>query len=350
VQGSQFTFRGTSEFTNPRRGEAGGLSLVGGDITMQSGTLTVPGGNVALVSVGKPSNKKVGGEVTTAGTPTGFASMGKITVSQSSVINVTNPLFDSDASIGTVVIRGGQVLIDNATISAYNTKGSGTNSPTTTVTVDSRGSLTLQDSHVSLGTESGRPGSAELTAGTGITLMNSTISTASDRAGDATLTAPTISIRGGAIDVSASAGGGTIQLNATNSINLTDTILNAVSFFSHGGTILINGGKLVTANQTIMDSPGMETGGIIEVQANKIALTDSRLTTGGIFSNGGFIRLDAKTATLKNSQLLSNSHRGQGGTITIRSPSFHQDTSTLIDASSQFGINGTITINGVPQP
>jgi hypothetical protein len=203
---------------------------------------------------------------------------------------------------------------------------------------------------VTLGTESGRPGSAELRAGTGITLTNSTISTASDRAGDVTLSAPTISIRGGAIYVSASAGGGTIQLNATNSINLTDTILNAVSLFSHGGTILINGGKLVTANQSSMDAPGMETGGIIQVRANKIALTDSRLTTDGLFSHGGLITLDAKTAMLKNSQLLSNSHRGQGGTITITSPNFQQDPSTVIDASSQFGSDGAVTINGMVEP
>jgi hypothetical protein len=49
--------------------------------------------------------------------------------------------------------------------------------------------------------------------------------------------------------------------------------------------------------------------------------------------------------------LLTNSENSSnGGDITITSPHFHQDASSVIDASSQFGTNGTVTINGVVQP
>jgi len=75
VQGSQLTVA-----------EGTGISLVGGNITVQNGaTLTAPNGTIALVSVGKPSNPHVAGEVTIAGsgqgtgfTPTNFKSLGTI--------------------------------------------------------------------------------------------------------------------------------------------------------------------------------------------------------------------------------------------------------------------------------
>jgi filamentous hemagglutinin family protein len=352
VQGSQLTLQGTSEFTNPRQGEAGGLSLVGGDVTVQAGTLTVPGGNVTLVSVGKPSNKKVGGEVTTAGTPTGFASMGKVTISQGSVINNGNPLFSPDASKGTILIRGGQVVLDTATIDSFQTKGrERTDAPA--IIVESLGTLTAQDSNVSISAEFVYPGAMELLAGSEITLTNSMISGVTDRSGDVTLTAPTISIDGGIIDMAGGNVGGTIQLNATKSVSLTDTTLDVAGNRGSGGpggTILINGGTQFIAQRTTMDAFGLDTGGRIQVHANKITLMDSQLTTVGFFSNGGLITLDAKRTALTNSRLLSNSTRGQGGTITITSPGFHQDSSSAIDASSQSGTNGTVTINGVVQP
>src|SRR5215217_9649940 len=56
VQGSQLTVA-----------EGTGISLVGGDITVQGGTLTAPSGQINLVSVGKPSNRNVGGEVVVGG-------------------------------------------------------------------------------------------------------------------------------------------------------------------------------------------------------------------------------------------------------------------------------------------
>jgi filamentous hemagglutinin family protein len=343
MQGSQLSVSGTSPYVIPNtsygglQGEAGGISLVGGKIAVTGGAvLNAPGGNVTLVSVGKPSHPTVGGEVSVAGTPTGFATMGKVTVSQGSVINVSNSLDDPDASIGTVVIRGGRFVLESATIAAYNTKGSGTNTPTTTVTVDSRGSLTLQDSQVTLGTETGRPGSVELTAGTRITLLNSSISAGSYFAGNVTLTAPTISIGGGGIDVNGYGGSaGTIRLDATHSVSLTDTALDALSFFGQGGTILINGGKSVTAQHTIMDAHGLDTGRAIQVRANTIVLTDSLLTTGASL-NGGLITLDANKTTLTNSQILSTG--GHGGTVLINGGA--QFTSQQSTISAQSGGNG----------
>jgi hypothetical protein len=54
--------------------------------------------------------------------------------------------------------------------------------------------------------------------------------------------------------------------------------------------------------------------------------------------------------SLHNSQMLSTATEGHGGTIDITSPVLHRHAGSVIDASSQSGMNGTVTINGVIQP
>jgi filamentous hemagglutinin family protein len=366
VQGSQLSAPGTSPFIISNvpsqgglQGEAGGISVVGGDITVNGGAvLNAPGGNVTLVSVGKPSNAKVGGEVSVAGTTTGFATMGNVTISQSSAIYNGNSLFDPGASKGTILIRGGQLVLDTAIIDSSQTTGRAlTDAPA--IVVHSRGTLTLQDTRVSVGAEFVYPGAMELTAGRGITLTNTVISGVTDASGAVTLTAPTISIRGGVIDMAGSHTGGMIQLNATKFVCLTDTTLDAGirDAGGPGGTILINGGGLVTAQRTVMTARSLNNfdgdGGTIQIHANKIALRNSLLDTNSMVGQGGAIILDANKTTLTNSTLTSKTVGDlapQGGTITITSPIVHQANSVFDASGSQGGPNGTVTINGVVQP
>src|SRR5215467_5159682 len=93
--------------------EGTGISLVGGNITMQSGTLdngtvqaaqlSAPSGQINLVSVGKPSHRHVGGEVVNGAgfVATGFKSLGAITVSSGSTID-TSGIADSGHAAGSV--------------------------------------------------------------------------------------------------------------------------------------------------------------------------------------------------------------------------------------------------------
>ena len=88
------------------------LSLVGGNITIGGG-LTAPGGQVAIASVASP------GEVfadTYAGAPNvngqSFTTMGTVALSEGAILDVS-----ADAA-GTVIIRGGQLMMTDATISA----------------------------------------------------------------------------------------------------------------------------------------------------------------------------------------------------------------------------------------
>src|SRR5262249_31822886 len=98
------------------------LSLVGGNIAVQSGTLdngtvqsaklSAPGGQINLASVASPG-EVLAVRVDYASNVSGqsFGALGSINVSEQSVIDV------SGNGGGTVLIRGGQFLLDNSTIS-----------------------------------------------------------------------------------------------------------------------------------------------------------------------------------------------------------------------------------------
>jgi filamentous hemagglutinin family protein len=99
------------------------LSLVGGNITIQSGTmangtiqsaeLSAPGGQINLASVAS-SGEILAGNLAHAPNVNGqsFATFGAVQISEQSTIDV------SGNGGGTVLIRGGNFVIDNSTISA----------------------------------------------------------------------------------------------------------------------------------------------------------------------------------------------------------------------------------------
>src|SRR5215472_2778124 len=122
--------------------EGTGISLVGGNITIQSGTLSAPSGQTNLVSVGPPLNPTVGAEVVLSGsgqsatlTPTGFGSLGQIGLTNNSTLRTSgNPS-------GTVFIRGGQLTMVDALI-VSNTLGS-VNGPATSVDIGIDGTVAI---------------------------------------------------------------------------------------------------------------------------------------------------------------------------------------------------------------
>ena len=110
------------------------LSLVGGDITIGSG-LNAPGGKIALASVGSPgevladtyaSAQNVNGQ--------SFTTMGSISLSEDALLDVS-----ADAA-GTVIIRGGQLMMTHATISADTVDSDGAS---TAIDVDVTGDLSI---------------------------------------------------------------------------------------------------------------------------------------------------------------------------------------------------------------
>ena len=112
--------------------EGQSLSLVGGDITVQAGTLMdgtpqaaslrAPGGQLNLVSVASPGEVHVPGFQTDS-----FTSMGVVTIQEGALLDV-GAQFDEfgtpigNGNSGTVFVRGGQLVMDASAILA-NTVG-----------------------------------------------------------------------------------------------------------------------------------------------------------------------------------------------------------------------------------
>src|SRR5215831_13246616 len=96
--------------TNP---DTGNPIPVPGGITMTGGKLSAPGGQINIASVASPGEILAG---TMASAPNvngqSFGALGSINISQQSVVDV------SGNGGGTVLIRGGQFVLDNSTISA----------------------------------------------------------------------------------------------------------------------------------------------------------------------------------------------------------------------------------------
>jgi filamentous hemagglutinin family protein len=145
--------------------------------------------------------------------------------------------------------------------------------------------------------------------------------------------------------------GGKVHLQAGKSIELRNGSLISAEPTDVGdaGHIAIQAGRsVIIRDSTISAKAERGNGGTIDVDAKQVTLTNSQLTTsvaGGPETVGGDISVEAKTLILRNSQLLSTATEGQGGAITIRSRALRRDAKSVIDASSETGTDGTVTID-----
>ena len=87
-------------------------------------------------------------------------------------------------------------------------------------------------------------------------------------------------------------------------------------------------------------------------RAARCELTNSTISasvldgTGG----GGSVNIDPQFVILQNSQILAQATQGPGGNISITTNLLLPDANSTISASSQFGVNGTVTIQSPNAP
>ena len=90
-------------------------------------------------------------------------------------------------------------------------------------------------------------------------------------------------------------------------------------------------------------------GGKIDLSAGQIVeLVDSQVTTtvqGGA-GDAGNITIDPRYVILNDSQVIARAVEGNGGNILIDADVFLASPTSVVDASSQKGISGTIDIRG----
>lgn len=202
----------------------------------------------------------------------------------------------------------------------------GTNGPAQSILIDGAGTGIFTDAE-----STGAGGNISLSANI-VTLQNNATVSAST-SGNA------VSAKGGSITVNA----GEVQMRNGASISAKSTGLG------DAGDITVNAGTqlVMTGNSSITTSALSAGGGNITITASDLVrAVNSQITASvqGGTGNGGNISIDPNVVILQNSQIIAQAVQGNGGNIMITTPLFLADQTSLVSASSQFGLNGTVTI------
>ncbi len=361
VQGSQLTVT-----------EGTGISLVGGNITVQSGTLddgtvqpaklTAPGGQINLASVASP------GEIllsTLQSAPNingqSFTAMGNISLSEGALLDVS-----ADAA-GTVRIRGGQLLIAEGTISAdtVNTNGAPTavdiqltgnlsiandlspaitarttgsgdagqvsiESSNMTASSNTEGFVTLIDTHTS---GSGKAGDVNITTGNlqapsspffGFIIFSDTGTEASGHGGDLTINAKNVNMQqwsstgnflANAFGLDATGSAGNVNIS-TDSLNLAFVQITTDTFsFASGtgqaGNINVTAHDINLSNSTF-SAAGHQRAGLITINTDQLLATNSQFISQGNLTSGGGVTVNGRVIELSAGSSLASSTGGDG--------------------------------------
>jgi large exoprotein involved in heme utilization and adhesion len=151
--------------------------------------------------------------------------------------------------------------------------------------------------------------------------------------------------------------GGNIFVNA-NSVTVQNGANVSSSSTGPGNTGNINitaGNQFAMTNSTVTTEATQSGGGLIKITTNPngtVQLTNSMISASVLDGNGGggSVNIDPQFVILQNSQILANSVFGPGGNINITTNLLLPDPTSVISASSQFGQQGTVTIQSPASP
>ncbi|MBH0183006.1 MAG: filamentous hemagglutinin N-terminal domain-containing protein [Nitrospira sp.] len=318
------TIASRTAFADPTAAAGGTIMLQGLDGPgTKAGTFTLTGFRTGIISEsfgsGDPGNVEVHAET--------------VSLMGGAVIEAGNP--QNTGAGGDVIITAGSVkIVGNAgvpgTESHISSQASGLDAGQVTITADQ---LILDNGSIASSTvlnSPGRGGDVVLNVGivsltNGATINGSTAGTG--HAGNITITAQSVTMSAGSSIAASSTGTG-------NAGNIT---------IDSGSTVLME-------NSSITTEASQASGGQITINApNMIRLIDSTVSTSvagaANDSNGGNISIDPDFVILKGSQILAQAFAGEGGDITIVAGLFLADPSSIVDASSDKGISGTVQIN-----
>jgi len=322
-----------------------------GDITFNAETFSATDSAIAA-NVGFYAG--IGGAVTIQGLKPG---------TNAQKVSLTNTQVNTGTEFvgagGNIAIRAHDIFLNQSTLNTFSIEPLG--GP---ISLVSSGRIESHDSVFTANSFFGSGGPIDFTAGKSIDLTNTLVNTRSSSGwtgGNITMSAPRISINGSTLDAQSGGigHGGTISITGKDYVKLSGSALSSSNVLNppfiitnnnaDGGTVHIDGGaKFISEQSTISAGSSIGDGGSIHVEAKKATIIDSVLTTavsGGPQTVGGHITVDAKNVTVKNSQILSTATEGHGGTIEITSHNAHPVINSVIDATSQLGTDGTVTIH-----
>jgi filamentous hemagglutinin family protein len=174
-------------------------------------------------------------------------------------------------------------------------------------------------------------------------------------AGVISVQADTVNLRQGAGIVTSTTGAGNagqILINARNVTLDTSVVLSGSSGAGNAGNITINALDTISLmnGSNISTEAERSSGGNIRLTANnRVIARESYISTSvsGGATNGGNIDIDPEFVIVDHSRIIARAVGGNGGNINISTQYLVQSADSVIDASSQLGINGTVEIAGV---
>jgi filamentous hemagglutinin family protein len=331
-------------------GAGGNISLTAGhSVSISDGAAvsasTTGSGNAGNILV-KANDISISGGGTITAASTGAGNAGTVTIQ--GLNSPANSFLVDGAGSGVFTNTedtgaGGNITVDANAVTLQN---GGTLSAATTGTAPSAtgGTITVNANQVQV--NSGSLITASTTgAGEGGSVNINAASTFASNAGMVSSTAT-------------QAAGGDINITTGQSVALDNGSLITASSTGEGnaGNIVINAGQSYTStNSSVTTKAEQASGGNITVLATGLVhLTNSELNAsveGSSTTVGGNILIDPLYVILENSQIVAQATQGQGGNINIfYTGAFLADPSTVIDASSQFGQSGTVTIQSPISP
>ncbi len=238
-------------------------------------------------------------------------------------------LFADAGNAGVLTVQAGTLTLDNFGTLASRTFGPG-NAGAVTVSADRiemRGQSAISSG--ALGFATGRGGQVSVTGRSSVTVTGGaeidSLSVGPLGGGEVTVQAPAIMISdGGAI--------------SAESFGTGDS----------GRILVVASDRLSLHDGAITTRAGQAGGGGIELQVGTlIDLLDSEITTEvqGLTGDAGDIVIDPIFLVLQNSVIRANAIGGDGGNIRIEAGSLISDRASVIDASSELGVSGTVTIS-----
>ena len=173
--------------------------------------------------------------------------------------------------------------------------------------------------------------------------------------------AGTLTVEGGAQIASSTAGpgkGGDINITVGSDIVLPDPGPQITAKSTGGGDagsitvsavrlLMNNGGEIST--EAVGERSAASGGNITLHVRDLLHLVSSEISTSvkGQTGNGGNIVIDPLLVILEHSIIKADAIAGHGGNITIIADQFIQSSDSSVEATSQLGTSGAVTINGL---